>query len=135
VEDEHGNTIWIRPRMDFGTERRLSVLFGELDRGRSNAKAYEEALLICNVMDWDGPLFEQEVEMPGGTEVVKKAPYSDVMLRRLDPKNKQVVALFTKVLLKIDELNSDPPEPDEEAEEEVEADEAVEDADNPTPAA
>ncbi len=115
VEDEHGNTIWIRPRMDFGTERRVSVLFGELDARRNNAQAYEHALLMCNILDWDGPLFEVEDPGSNGAKKRRKMPYSDVMLSRLDPKNPQVKALIIATLERIDELNADPP-PAEEGE-------------------
>ena len=115
VTDEYGNTIWLRPRMDFGTERRLSVLFGELDSRRRNAMAYEHATLMCNIMDWDGPLFEVEDPTSNGRKKTRKMPYSDVMLQRLDPKNPQVKALVLKTLEMIETLNADPPAEDDQA--------------------
>ena len=117
VSDEHGNTVWVRPRMDFGTERRLSVLFGELDRQKVNAMAYEHALLMCNILDWDGPLFEVEDPTSNDSKKMRKVPYSDVMLQRLDPKNPLVKELIVKTLEKIDELNADPPARGEDDEE------------------
>lgn len=92
ISDEAGNTIYIRPKMDYGT--RSQVLGAAADArldDKGNAKTatvnvgrYQNALLVNNILDWDGPAFTDMACTP-------------VNILRLDPDEPLVVKVLEEI--------------------------------------
>lgn len=66
ISDDRGNTIFIKPKMDYGTRNAVmsagadarmdekgNVVGAKIDIGRQ-----QNALLVHNIVDWSGPDFE-----------------------------------------------------------------------------
>src|SRR5687768_7360442 len=64
VPTDPQNIIWIKPKMDLGTQAKVQSAFLKIlgDGGGSNEAeidpgAYNLALLVNNITDWQGPMF------------------------------------------------------------------------------
>ncbi len=110
IADEAGNSIWIKARMDAGTQ--AAVLDEAGVRGATGGAAdpgdvqlgrigsYRLALLICNIVKWEGPDFTDQKHKP--------IPCNRFNIRRLDTSQ----PLIQKVRDRIGELNAEEESPD-----------------------
>jgi hypothetical protein len=115
VSDEKGNSIWIKARMDAGTQ--AAVLDEASIRGARGDKpdpedtqigrigSYKLALLICNIMRWEGPDFTDQKHRP--------IPCNRFNIRRLDLNQ----PLIQQVRERIGELNVEEESPDPNSQE------------------
>lgn len=88
LPDTPENVIYIRPKMDFGTQNQVLGALGKLDqRGRVvtlDLGAYLLELGVANIVGWDGPAF-------AGT------PCTPENIRRLDPDDPLVNAALDEI--------------------------------------
>lgn len=108
VSDTPPNIIWIRARMDVETQGKVQSELVKLDgegKAELHAGANQTALLIHNVVRWEGPDFEQLDE---ADEVMRDAagrpiyvPCTPENIRQLDPRE----PFIEKVLDEIAERN------------------------------
>lgn len=97
VADENGNTVTVRAKMSISVNANVVA---ELKRFNRTAYGQDLALLVHNIVAWDGPLFQDDAGRP--VKCNRQNIFS------LDPTNSGWAALQTKVLTKIDELNRKP---------------------------
>jgi hypothetical protein len=100
ISDEHGNTIYIRMKMDVATEGQFKDALVRITGGRKALKSFmvgkaQTALLQLNIVAWEGPRFTG-------------VPCNHTMIGRLDPHE----PLVAKVLQEIDRRNAPPALPD-----------------------
>lgn len=105
VSDEKGNTVWIRAKMDVATkgvvqDEIAAVGTGDADSVEIHTGSYNTALLVHNILDWEGPAFVDE-----GGRPVRCTPQH---IKRLDPDE----PLVDKVLEEIQRRNLRPESPD-----------------------
>ena len=101
VSDDAGNTIWIKSKMDYGTETAVTTEAARLNRGGDLLlkRPYELALLLHNIKRWEGPLFTG----PDG----RVTDCDRQHISQFDPNH----PLIPKVLAEIDRLNAPPTAP------------------------
>lgn len=100
---EGDNTIYIKPRMDFGTKSRVQDALARISSGSSTAGdttilvtigAQNLALMVHNIVAWDGPAFTDQ-------QTGKLAACTPANIERLDPD----LPLVEAVLARISEVN------------------------------
>lgn len=105
VTDEADNTVWIKAKMDLATRNRVEDAIAAVDAGDSDAVqlhlgSYNTALLVHNIVAWEGPSF---VDGKG-----KPVACTAANIRRLDPDE----PLVDMVLREISRRNRRPEAPD-----------------------
>lgn len=87
---EGDNTIYIKPKMDFGTRNAVIGAAAHVDFSDGKPEAgmdigsYQTALLELNIVGWSGPAFEG-------------VPCTAVRIRRLDPDEPLVVRVLEEI--------------------------------------
>lgn len=106
VTDERGNTVWIKAKMDVATKHKVEDAVAAIgdDMGTEAVQihigSYNTALLIHNIVAWEGPDFMDEREKP--------VPCTPANIRRLDPDE----PLVDMVLREINRRNARSQAPD-----------------------
>ena len=110
IDDDEGNTIWIKEHLNFGDEARYRDtlirmrLVGNEATTESQLGTAEVELFKLAIVDWSGPDFTD----PDTGEPVPYRPELIDELRTLSP-------LFMKVRAEIDKRNRAPEEPEKKA--------------------
>lgn len=94
VSDEEGNTIYIRPKMNYGTRNRVlsaaaHFSMGSGSEGEIDVGGYNIALLRENIVKWEGPIFDGQ-------------PFAPDLVEDLDP----AAPLLERVLSEINQRNT-----------------------------
>lgn len=97
VSDESGNNVVIRAKMSIGVNANTVA---DTARYGSTVTGQRLALLANNIVDWDGPMFQDEAGQPIKCNRAK--------IFSLDPTYEPWAKLQALVLAKIDEINTKP---------------------------
>jgi hypothetical protein len=97
VPDDPDNTIYIKAKMDYGTKQRVSNAILQVPTKDAahvgdtplDMAAYQIALLVHNIVKWDGPAF---VDATG-----RAVPCSPANIEALDPDEPLVTAVLAEI--------------------------------------
>jgi hypothetical protein len=103
------NVVWVRRKMDLGTQNRLQDALMSVDgvnmgtrtfqRMDVNMGRYNTLLLQMNIIDWEGPDFRDESErtVPCTPQAIESldpdAPLVDAVLSRINELNRKAVVV------------------------------------------
>jgi hypothetical protein len=111
ISDENGNTIWIKPKMDFGTKSQALDEIARLKQFESPDSSlglmigsYQRVLMRLNIVSWEGPAFAADEGL---------IPCVPATIDQLDPDE----PLVNKVLAEIQERNKSKKSPNPKSQE------------------
>lgn len=97
LPDDPANCIYIRPKMDFGTKQRvqqamLSITLGQAGHSSEvplDMGAYNIALLVANVVRWEGPAFADVPCTPANIERLDSdEPLVEAVMAEINRRNR-----------------------------------------------
>jgi hypothetical protein len=97
LPDDPSNIIYIRPKMDFGTKQKVQTAMLQITLGQAGSSsetpldmgAYNIALLVHNIVRWEGPAF---VDAQG-----RPVPCTPANIERLDSDEPLVDAVMAEI--------------------------------------
>lgn len=93
---EQRDVVWIKPRMDFGTERRVMSQLQKIKMDRGDGELHGEldiasqnfVLLQYNILRWQGPGFDgRKFNAETLAELNKDDPLMDAVLEEINRRN------------------------------------------------